>query len=236
MLDGIQLYDQEEKPIDPNTKATAVFQSSISGADNVESALKALDNKINTNTEDLQEKLDEVLEKEGIIPVITLEYAILKVKEQSQVKIMEDNNNIIWHKDSYQFPTKDAPYTWKKTTTKIGDIIKISYELVTMLNTNKIQNIYLATNLEKVDIVYPKIEDSSKPEEEWENDYQVDDSYEFKTSTGDLIWSNYPVSLDANRTNLWMATRKYENEEWTPFQPENGARIGHFYTTSNVEQ
>lgn len=229
MLDGIQLYDQEEKPIDPNTKATAVFQNSISGADNVESALKALDNKINTNTEDLQEKFNEVLEKEGIKPVITTGYCALKTKEQSDVIAQDDDGKILWI-GSYQFPTKDLPYTWKKTTTTVADDISSSYELVTMLNTNKIQNIYLATNKdEKVDIIYPKREDPSKPEEEWEDNIQVDDTYTFKTSNGQN-WLNYPVSLDNNNVYLWMATRKYENEVWTRFEPENGARIGYFYT------
>ena len=220
MLDGIQLYDQEGKPIDPNTKATAVFQSSILGASNVEEALNAL-----------KDSIFEITEAQGIKTVITPYFGISDSKDLNEVM---NDKDISWHEKTYQFPTKEKPYTWKKQLIKTGEVVEVTYELVTVLNTNKIQNIYLATNKdEKVDIIYPKIEDPSKPEEEWEDDIQVDDTYKFKTSN-DQEWVDYPRSLDNNNVYLWMATRKYENGIWTRFQPENGARIGYFYTTSDT--
>ena len=205
-----QLYDSESQAIYPNTQADAVSVD--------------VDNKdINNVQSAIQDLYQQVANKSGdqaAVSNLTFEisYLVSKISDAEQIKNVDGKK---WSK-TFQLPTADKPYAWKRTIigyTGIADADKKSvYEIVIADIAEISQSLYIAMNNQKPPtIYYPQAygEDNTPY-----NNLQASIKSIIKATTdkdSSMVWSESPVSISASAPYGYVATRIRKNGTWTEF-------------------
>ena len=205
-----QLYDSESQAIYPNTQADAVSVN--------------VDNKdINNVQSAIQDLYQQVANKSGdqaAVSNLTFEisYLVSKISDVNQIKNLDEKQ---WGR-TFQLPTADKPYAWKRTVigyTGIADADKKSvYEIVIADIAEISQSLYIAMNNQKPPTIY-------YPQEYGEdntpyNNLQASIKSIIKATTdkdSSMVWSESPVSISASAPYGYVATRIRKNGTWTEF-------------------
>ena len=205
-----QLYDSESQAIYPNTQADAVSVN--------------IDNKdINNVQSAIQDLYQQVANKSGdqaAVSNLTFEisYLVSKISDVNQIKNLDEKQ---WGR-TFQLPTADKPYAWKRTVigyTGIAEADKKSvYEIVIADIAEISQSLYIAMNNQKPPtIYYPQVygEDNTPY-----NNLQASIKSIIKATTdkdSSMVWSESPVSISASAPYGYVATRIRKNGTWTEF-------------------
>ena len=205
-----QLYDSESQAIYPNTQADAVSVD--------------VDNKdINNVQSAIQDLYQQVANKSGdqaAVSNLTFEisYLVSNISDTEQIKNVDGKK---WSR-TFQLPTADKPYAWKRTVigyTGIAEADKKSvYEIVIADIAEISQSLYIAMNNQKSPtIYYPQAyrEDNTPY-----NNLQASIKSIIKATTdkdSSMIWSESPVSISASAPYGYVATRIRKNGTWTEF-------------------
>ena len=205
-----QLYDSESQAIYPNTQADAVSVD--------------VDNKdINNVQSAIQDLYQQVANKSGdqaAVSNLTFEisYLVSKISDAEQIKNVDGKK---WSR-TFQLPTADKPYAWKRTVigyTGIAEADKKSvYEIVIADIAEINQSLYIAMDNTKTPrIYYPQAytEDNTPY-----NNLQASITSIIKATTDEdssMVWSESPVSISASAPYGYVATRIRKNGTWTEF-------------------
>ena len=205
-----QLYDSESQAIYPNTQADAVSVN--------------IDNKdINNVQSAIQDLYQQVANKSGdqaAVSNLTFEisYLVSKISDVNQIKNLDEKQ---WGR-TFQLPTADKPYAWKRTVigyTGIADADRKSvYEIVIADIAEISQSLYIAMNNQKPPtIYYPQAygEDNTPY-----NNLQASIKSIIKATIdkdSSMVWSESPVSISASAPYGYVATRIRKNGTWTEF-------------------
>ena len=205
-----QLYDSESQAIYPNTQADAVSVD--------------VDNKdINNVQSAIQDLYQQVANKSGdqaAVSNLTFEisYLVSKISDVNQIKNLDEKQ---WGR-TFQLPTADKPYAWKRTVigyTGIAEADKKSvYEIVTADIAEINQSLYIAMDNTKTPrIYYPQAytEDNTPY-----NNLQASIKSIIKATIdkdSSMIWSESPVSISSSAPYGYVATRIRKNGTWTEF-------------------
>ena len=205
-----QLYDSESQAIYPNTQADAVSVNIDSkDINNVQSAIQDLYQQVANKSGD-----------QAAVSNLTFEisYLVSKISDAEQIKNVDGKK---WSK-TFQLPTADKPYAWKRTIigyTGIADADKKSvYEIVIADIAEISQSLYIAMNNQKPPTIY-------YPQEYGEdntpyNNLQASIKSIIKATTdkdSSMVWSESPVSISASAPYGYVATRIRKNGTWTEF-------------------
>ena len=203
-----QLYDSESQAIYPNTQADAVSVN--------------IDNKdINNVQSAINDLYQQVANKNGdqaAVSNLTFEisYLVSNISDVNQIK-----NEKQWSR-TFQLPTANKPYAWKRTIigyTGIADADRKSvYEIVTADIAEINQSIYIAMDNTKTPIIY-------YPQEYGEDNTPYNNLQasitsiinETKKKDPSMKWSESPVSISASAPYGYVATRIRKNGTWTEF-------------------
>ena len=205
-----QLYDSESQAIYPNTQADAVSVN--------------VDNKdINNVQSAIQDLYQQVANKSGdqaAVSNLTFEisYLVSKISDVNQIKNLDEKQ---WGR-TFQLPTANNPYAWKRTIigyTGIADADRKSvYEIVIADIAEISQSLYIAMNNQKPPtIYYPQAygEDNTPY-----NNLQASIKSIIKATIdkdSSMVWSESPVSISASAPYGYVATRIRKNGTWTEF-------------------
>ena len=205
-----QLYDSESQAIYPNTQADAVSVN--------------VDNKdINNVQSAIQDLYQQVANKSGdqaAVSNLTFEisYLVSNISDAEQIKNVDGKK---WS-GTFQLPTADKPYAWKRTVigyTGIADADRKSvYEIVTADIAEINQSLYIAMDNTKTPrIYYPQAygEDNTPY-----NNLQASIKSIIKATIdkdSSMVWSESPVSISASAPYGYVATRIRKNGTWTEF-------------------
>ena len=205
-----QLYDSESQAIYPNTQADAVSVN--------------IDNKdINNVQSAIQDLYQQVANKSGdqaAVSNLTFEisYLVSNISDAEQIKNVDGKK---WGR-TFQLPTADKPYAWKRTVigyTGIADADRKSvYEIVTADIAEINQSLYIAMDNTKTPrIYYPQVygEDNTPY-----NNLQASIKSIIKATIdkdSSMVWSESPVSISASAPYGYVATRIRKNGTWTEF-------------------
>ena len=205
-----QLYDSESQAIYPNTQADAVSVN--------------VDNKdINNVQSAIQDLYQQVANKSGdqaAVSNLTFEisYLVSNISDAEQIKNVDGKK---WS-GTFQLPTADKPYAWKRTIigyTGIADADRKSvYEIVIADIAEINQSLYIAIDTTKPPrIYYPQVyrEDNTH----YDN-LQASIKSIIKATTDEdssMVWSESPVSISASTPYGYVATRIRKNGTWTRF-------------------
>ena len=205
-----QLYDSESQAIYPNTQADAVSVN--------------VDNKdINNVQSAIQDLYQQVANKSGdqaAVSNLTFEisYLVSNISDAEQIKNVDGKK---WGR-TFQLPTADKPYAWKRTVigyTGIADADRKSvYEIVTADIAEINQSLYIAMDNTKTPrIYYPQAygEDNTPY-----NNLQASIKSIIKATIdkdSSMVWSESPVSISASAPYGYVATRIRKNGTWTEF-------------------
>ena len=205
-----QLYDSESQAIYPNTQADAVSVD--------------VDNKdINNVQSAIQDLYQQVANKSGdqaAVSNLTFEisYLVSKISDVNQIKNLDEKQ---WG-GTFQLPTADKPYAWKRTIigyTGIAEADKKSvYEIVIADIAEISQSLYIAMDNTKTPrIYYPQAytEDNTPY-----NNLQASIKSIIKATIdkdSSMVWSESPVSISASTPYGYVATRIRKNGTWTRF-------------------
>ena len=205
-----QLYDSESQAIYPNTQADAVsVNTNKTDINNVQSAIQ-----------DLYTQIAKVNGDQAAISNLTFEisYLVSNISDAEQIKNVDGKK---WSK-TFQLPTADKPYAWKRTVigyTGIADADRKSvYEIVTADIAEINQSLYIAMDNTKTPrIYYPQAytEDNTPY-----NNLQASIKSIIKATTdkdSSMVWSESPVSISASAPYGYVATRIRKNGTWTEF-------------------
>ena len=205
-----QLYDSESQAIYPNTQADAVSVD--------------VDNKdINNVQSAIQDLYQQVANKSGdqaAVSNLTFEisYLVSKISDVNQIKNVDEKQ---WGR-TFQLPTTDKPYAWKRTVigyTGIADADRKSvYEIVIADIAEISQSLYIAMDNTKTPrIYYPQTytEDNTP----YDNLQASITSIITETTKKDssMVWRESPVSISASAPYGYVATRIRKNGTWTEF-------------------
>lgn len=205
-----QLYDSESQAIYPNTQADAVSVN--------------IDNKdINNVQSAIQDLYQQVANKSGdqaAVSNLTFEisYLVSKISDVNQIKNLDEKQ---WGR-TFQLPTADKPYAWKRTIigyTGIAEADKKSvYEIVIADIAEISQSLYIAMDNTKTPrIYYPQTytEDNTP----YDNLQASITSIITETTKKDssMVWRESPVSISASAPYGYVATRIRKNGTWTEF-------------------
>ena len=205
-----QLYDSESQAIYPNTQANAVSVN--------------IDNKdINNVQSAIQDLYQQVANKSGdqaAVSNLTFEisYLVSKISDVNQIKNLDEKQ---WG-GTFQLPTADKPYAWKRTIigyTGIADADRKSvYEIVIADIAEISQSLYIAMDNTKTPrIYYPQAytEDNTP----YNNLQASITSIITETTKKDssMVWRESPVSISASAPYGYVATRIRKNGTWTEF-------------------
>ena len=206
-----QLYDSESQAIYPNTQADAVSVD--------------VDNKdINNVQSAIQDLYQQVANKSGdqaAVSNLTFEisYLVSKISDTEQIKNVDGKK---WSK-TFQLPTADKPYAWKRTVIGYTGIAnadrKSVYEIVTADIAEINQSLYIAIDTTKPPrIYYPQVyrEDNTH----YDNlQASIKSIIEESKNNKDnpMVWSESPVSISASTPYGYVATRIRKNGTWTRF-------------------
>ena len=205
-----QLYDSESQAIYPNTQADAVSVN--------------VDNKdINNVQSAIQDLYQQVANKSGdqaAVSNLTFEisYLVSNISDAEQIKNVDGKK---WGR-TFQLPTADKPYAWKRTVigyTGIADADRKSvYEIVTADIAEINQSLYIAMDNTKTPrIYYPQAygEDNTPY-----NNLQASIKSIIKATIdkdSSMVWGESPVSISASAPYGYVATRIRKNGTWTEF-------------------
>ena len=205
-----QLYDSESQAIYPNTQADAVSVD--------------VDNKdINNVQSAIQDLYQQVANKRGdqaAVSNLTFEisYLVSKISDVNQIKNLDEKQ---WG-GTFQLPTADKPYAWKRTIigyTGIADADKKSvYEIVIADIAEISQSLYIAMNNQKPPIIY--YPQAYREDNTPYNNLQAPITSIIKATTdkdSSMVWSVSPVSISASAPYGYVATRIRKNGTWTEF-------------------
>ena len=205
-----QLYDSESQAIYPNTQADAVSVD--------------VDNKdINNVQSAIQDLYQQVANKSGdqaAVSNLTFEisYLVSNISDTEQIKNVDKKQ---WG-GTFQLPTADKPYAWKRTIigyTGIADADKKSvYEIVIADIAEISQSLYIAMNNQKPPIIY--YPQAYREDNTPYNNLQAPITSIIKATTdkdSSMIWSESPVSISASAPYGYVATRIRKNGTWTEF-------------------
>ena len=205
-----QLYDSESQAIYPNTQADAVSVN--------------VDNKdINNVQSAIQDLYQQVANKSGdqaAVSNLTFEisYLVSKISDVNQIKNLDEKQ---WG-GTFQLPTADKPYAWKRTIigyTGIADADRKSvYEIVIADIAEISQSLYIAMDNTKTPrIYYPQAytEDNTP----YNNLQASITSIITETTKKDssMVWRESPVSISASAPYGYVATRIRKSGTWTEF-------------------
>lgn len=205
-----QLYDSESQAIYPNTQADAVSVN--------------VDNKdINNVQSAIQDLYQQVANKSGdqaAVSNLTFEisYLVSKISDVNQIKNLDEKQ---WG-GTFQLPTADKPYAWKRTIigyTGIADADRKSvYEIVIADIAEISQSLYIAMDNTKTPrIYYPQAytEDNTP----YNNLQASITSIITETTKKDssMVWRESPVSISSSAPYGYVATRIRKNGTWTEF-------------------
>ena len=205
-----QLYDSESQAIYPNTQANAVSVN--------------IDNKdINNVQSAIQDLYQQVANKSGdqaAVSNLTFEisYLVSKISDVNQIKNLDEKQ---WG-GTFQLPTADKPYAWKRTIigyTGIADADRKSvYEIVIADIAEISQSLYIAMDNTKTPrIYYPQAytEDNTP----YNNLQASITSIITETTKKDssMVWRESPVSISASAPYGYVATRIRKSGTWTEF-------------------
>ena len=203
-----QLYDSESQAIYPNTQADAVsVNTSKTDINNVQSAIQDLYKQVANKNGD-----------QAAISNLTFEisYLVSNISDTEQIK-----NETQWS-NTFQLPTTNKPYAWKRTVigyTGIAEADKKSvYEIVIADIAEINQSLYIAIDNTKTPrIYYPQAyrEDNTPYDNLQASITNIID--ETKKRDNSMIWSESPVSISASAPYGYVATRIRKNGTWTEF-------------------
>lgn len=203
-----QLYNSESQAIYPNTQAEAVsVNTSKTNINNVQLAIS-----------DLYQQIAKVNGDQAAISNLTFEisYTVSNISDTEQIK-----NETQWS-NTFQLPTTDKPYAWKRTIigyTGIAEADKKSvYEIVIADIAEINQSLYIAMDNTKTPrIYYPQAykEDNTPYDNLQASITNIID--ETKKKDNSMIWSESPVSISASAPYGYVATRIRKNGIWTEF-------------------
>lgn len=203
-----QLYDSESQAIYPNTQADAVsVNTGKTDINNVQSAIQDLYKQVANKNGD-----------QAAISNLTFEisYLVSNISDTEQIK-----NETQWS-NTFQLPTTNKPYAWKRTVigyTGIAEADKKSvYEIVIADIAEINQSLYIAMDNTKTPrIYYPQAykEDDTPYDNLQASITNIID--ETKKRDNSMIWSESPVSISASAPYGYVATRIRKNGTWTEF-------------------
>lgn len=203
-----QLYDSESQAIYPNTQADAVsVNTGRTDINNVQSAIQDLYKQVSNKNGD-----------QAAISNLTFEisYLVSNISDTEQIK-----NETQWS-NTFQLPTTNKPYAWKRTVigyTGIAEADKKSvYEIVIADIAEINQSLYIAMDNTKTPrIYYPQAykEDDTPYDNLQASITNIID--ETKKRDNSMIWSESPVSISASAPYGYVATRIRKNGTWTEF-------------------
>lgn len=204
-----QLYDSESQAIYPNTQADAVsVNTDKTDINNVQSAIQDLYQQVANKNGD-----------QAAISNLTFEisYLVSNISDAEQIK----NEKQQWSK-TFQLPTANKPYAWKRTIigyTGIAEADKKSvYEIVTADIAEINQSIYIAMdNTKPPTIYYPQAyREDNTPYDNLQASIKsiIEES---KKKDPSMKWSDSPVSISASAPYGYVATRIRKNGTWTKF-------------------
>lgn len=203
-----QLYDSESQAIYPNTQADAVsVNTGKTDINNVQSAIQDLYKQVANKNGD-----------QAAISNLTFEisYLVSNISDTEQIK-----NEKQWS-NTFQLPTTNKPYAWKRTVigyTGIAEADKKSvYEIVIADIAEINQSLYIAMDNTKTPrIYYPQAykEDDTPYDNLQASITNIID--ETKKRDNSMIWSESPVSISASAPYGYVATRIRKNGTWTEF-------------------
>lgn len=204
-----QLYDSESQAIYPNTQADAVLvNTDKTDINNVQSAIQDLYQQVANKNGD-----------QAAISNLTFEisYLVSNISDAEQIK----NEKQQWSK-TFQLPTANKPYAWKRTIigyTGIAEADKKSvYEIVTADIAEINQSIYIAMdNTKPPTIYYPQAyREDNTPYDNLQASIKsiIEES---KKKDPSMKWSDSPVSISASAPYGYVATRIRKNGTWTKF-------------------
>lgn len=203
-----QLYDSDSQAIYPNTQADAVsVNTGKTDINNVQSAIQDLYQQVANNNGD-----------QAAISNLTFEisYLVSNISDTEQIK-----NEKQWS-NTFQLPTTNKPYAWKRTVigyTGIAEADKKSvYEIVIADIAEINQSLYIAMDNTKTPrIYYPQAykEDDTPYDNLQASITNIID--ETKKRDNSMIWSESPVSISASAPYGYVATRIRKNGTWTEF-------------------
>lgn len=203
-----QLYDSESQVIYPNTQADAVsVNTGKTDINNVQSAIQDLYKQVANKNGD-----------QAAISNLTFEisYLVSNISDTEQIK-----NETQWS-NTFQLPTTNKPYAWKRTVigyTGIAEADKKSvYEIVIADIAEINQSLYIAMDNTKTPrIYYPQAykEDDTPYDNLQASITNIID--ETKKRDNSMIWSESPVSISASAPYGYVATRIRKNGTWTEF-------------------
>ena len=205
-----QLYDSESQAIYPNTQADAVSVN--------------VDNKdINNVQSAIQDLYQQVANKSGdqaAVSNLTFEisYLVSNISDAEQIKNVDGKK---WS-GTFQLPTADKPYAWKRTIigyTGIADADRKSvYEIVIADIAEINQSLYIAIDTTKPPIIY--YPQAYREDNTPYNNLQASIKSIIKATTDEdssMVWSESPVSISASAPYGYVATRIRKNGTWTRF-------------------
>lgn len=203
-----QLYDSESQAIYPNTQADAVsVNTGKTDINNVQSAIQDLYKQVANKNGD-----------QAAISNLTFEisYLVSNISDTEQIK-----NETQWS-NTFQLPTTNKPYAWKRTVigyTGIAEADKKSvYEIVIADIAEINQSLYIAMDNTKTPrIYYPQAykEDDTPYDNLQASITNIID--ETKKRDNSMIWSESPVSISASAPYGYVATRIRKDGTWTEF-------------------
>lgn len=203
-----QLYDSESQAIYPNTQADAVsVNTGKTDINNVQSAIQDLYKQVANKNGD-----------QAAISNLTFEisYLVSNISDTEQIKSETQWSN------TFQLPTTNKPYAWKRTVigyTGIAEADKKSvYEIVIADIAEINQSLYIAMDNTKTPrIYYPQAykEDDTPYDNLQASITNIID--ETKKRDNSMIWSESPVSISASAPYGYVATRIRKNGTWTEF-------------------
>ena len=205
-----QLYDSESQAIYPNTQADAVsVNTNKTDINNVQSAINDLYQQVANKNGD-----------QAAVSNLTFEisYLVSKISDVNQIKNLDEKQ---WG-GTFQLPTADKPYAWKRTIigyTGIAEADKKSvYEIVIADIAEISQSLYIAMDNTKTPrIYYPQAytEDNTPY-----NNLQASIKSIIKATIdkdSSMVWSESPVSISSSAPYGYVATRIRKNGTWTRF-------------------
>ena len=205
-----QLYDSESQAIYPNTQADAVSVD--------------VDNKdINNVQSAIQDLYQQVANKSGdqaAVSNLTFEisYLVSNISDTEQIKNVDGKK---WSK-TFQLPTADKPYAWKRTIIGYTGIAnadrKSVYEIVIADIAEISQSLYIAMDNTKTPMIY--YPQAYREDNTPYNNLQASITSIITETTkkdSSMKWSESPVSISASAPYGYVATRIRKNGTWTRF-------------------
>lgn len=226
-----QLYDSGNQAIYPKTTADAVsVNTDKSEINNVQLAIS-----------DIYQTMAGLNGDSAAVTHLQFEvsYLVSDISDPEQIK-----NEESWSK-TFQLPTTNKPYAWKRTAIGYTGIAeadkKIVYEIVTADIAEINQSLYIAVNSTTApEIRYPKAynSDNSSYDDTQASINQI--ITETKKQTGNT-WSDSPVSISQSAPYGFVATRVRKEGIWGQFviglnskwSYDSRLIVRYTYTTSN---